>query len=431
MRAYLVLLGCVAVAACVGCIHRSTVYYSTPVTPDGKLMPGELLYYLPRTMFKVTLTRAEPKAKEEYPVLDLALEAVRVPDPKAAYVLTRNDSSWYTKELSVKVNEQGLLSSVTTKNTDVTVEVVAEVAKAVPLAVQAAGGFAPKAVRAGVPPPDKRLDALKSIPPGKHVFVFDPSIANGEMPPQDVPGTAGLVKVAAVMAGAGSASSPASAHERQGGIVARGLAPASVTATVLLDKDELTKIIRLDKPDAAAVEKDSVELRAAWIVDIPDYASTVVVPVERGSFTTSERKVVLTGGVVTEAGLIEPSPMVQIASLPVVVLSEIVKVPAEMLQLKVNLSPQEKEAAAAQKAAADAQAALKAAVDKLASQLQELRDSEAAATKKTAADIQADLKAIADKQAGEQAKVIEQLQVRVKVLETKSQPAGAEGKPGT
>ena len=117
----------------------------------------------------------------------------------------------------------------------------------------------------------------------------------------------------------------------------------------------VSKSIKLSGPAGTEDQK---------IVIIPDPGNLVIIDLERAAAVKKTVTADFTNGMLTKLVLDKPSEALAVANIPFNILTKIIALPSELIQLKIDTSTNEKDLLEAQKALIEAQQSLIEAVEK-------------------------------------------------------------------
>lgn len=303
-------------------------------------------YSLPRSVLKVTMVVARSAEPDPTFRVSLSGEVLTVPDQERTYVLQHQTSATREDDVKIRTNPDGLLESVVVHTDDKSVDVVKALA----------GGAAGVArIFAGAPGPSLlansnigKSSASEVLGPlvGKHeIFVPLERQANWS-------GEDGMFVVASDFAPFPSASEvhlrvllrPAGmapddvAAQAQDGL--RIDLPCTLPTNGLLIATRKPALIRAElKISSGAQTYGSADVQ--FLALIPDYAPVVALEFDRASFVKTTYATTFKDGVVTSFETNRPSSALALAAAPLDVAKEILRVPAEILQLKFNVTKAE------------------------------------------------------------------------------------------
>lgn len=240
-----------------------------------------------------------------------------VPDTSRTFVADLSHNVFVDDDLKIAVGANGLLQSTNATHTDRTGDVLVELAKT-------AAGVAK--LIAGVPTGGFKMfsSAERGAPeprPFRFETVFDPSAVQS---PLALKGGYQLTVTPLGSEGVALSAPPKTAFGggRFEGLVYRRQVPYQL---------ELTSTDR-------AV---SVDTQTSVVVLLPNKGPEVLVPVSGRPFTTATHGVTFEDGMLVRRDLLAPSEVLGVASIPPRLLEQIVSLPTELLQLKIDTTARE------------------------------------------------------------------------------------------
>ena len=295
-------------------------------------------------------------------VLELSPEFVS--DPTLQYTLQLNTSHWGEDDFNVAVDDRGLLTSVTAISTNQTLEIFDALSKsfaaATKLGTVGGLGFAPAGNA------EDRIarylqNSLQRIQ-GRHEFTID--LSN----PQDIQlghNSGWLVEVEVIhfdepRTSAPTVPLPAGTPPSGGaGIYVRPAKPIFLRASLrakpqlAVDVASFNPVVPIDeiltlalKSGLAVTEVDGVSKLgfpdpvavAGDLISVPNFSPIVSVPLERPVLASATHTIVLERGMLRTVHAEVGSSALTIVKLPGVIATELVKLPAEIIQLKVQIA---------------------------------------------------------------------------------------------
>lgn len=287
-------------------------------------------------------------------VLELAAEPV-IPDTSQRFMLSLSHQVMNDDDLKIQTSETGLLKSLSATSTDRTGDVLVEIAKAAAQVAKLVAGFPPGAV------PVVRADGAPGCDEYKERHYVDPSdrksvaviqarlAARADGPqlivedlttPCEVGEVIGTTKDEAgkdvpVYCGVNKERIAIAKDKHLDGLLHRRSAPFRVA---------------LHSPPGAAIEQT-----IAIVATVPDPRTDALMTIQSGNFVTRTYAADFTDGALTRLDQNEPSEVQGFATIPNRVLAEIVSIPTDLLQLKVDYSSKERSIVENQKALLEAQ----------------------------------------------------------------------------
>ena len=372
---------------------------SEPLVEGGVGVP----YSLPKTVVSGVLeVAAESDENGDFDGYRVTLELAPeiVPDPTLRYLLRHNTSAGSDEDLRVAVDAAGLLTSVNAKATDRTLDIVQELGKSV-VSVAKLASLSGMGFSAGQNEGDAVArflqDRLQELV-GRHPF-------SAELPaetatPVVLPLTENwhlaleVFRLDATRGGDAADAPPASGPAPTGaaGVYVRAPEPVFVRvrlvpgtgvevaaaslapADVAFDAGELRAVARQHGVSVREVDGQlqlgfAGDLAAAGgLWQVTNFSPIVVVPLRKSMLADTTHDLVFQKGILASAHGQLDSSALAVAKLPGVLATELVKLPAELIQLKIDLTTQqlslaEKEAQAQEKAQEAAAGAVQAQLE--------------------------------------------------------------------
>jgi hypothetical protein len=280
-----------------------------------------------------------------------------VADTSQLYVAHLDHSVFAEDHLNISTTENGLLKTVGVASTDKTPEIVVDTAKVAIAAFKVAAGFptlAPGTVRTMTYTKAEAALGVCEVKnatlvgkPFVYEKVFDPTDPEGNLKNlnDDLCGLATRFQIVVQPDGDNSQSSP---HMK--GVVNGLLYRRPIPYTVEL-KQEIVK-------------KDGTSLlstREATQVLLPNNGPLTVFSLETGRFVTTTYNMEFTDGLLTKGEIKRPSEALGFVQIPLNVLREVIALPTDLLQLKIDHSTKETQLLESWKKQIEAQEALRKA----------------------------------------------------------------------
>lgn len=246
-----------------------------------------------------------------------------VPDPNFAYVAQLDHSAFRSDDLKVATTAEGLLTTVDMSSEDKIGEIITNLAKVV-IAIKKLGavqsGFTPKGILPGAPPPCPTIDGE---------IIFDPTSADEVGQAQTLAGKADMTltvhstseistPAAKVIPAAAATKANVTAPKEQDGLVYRRAIPYKF---VIADKQQNT-------------------IKSAQVT-LPNGGPLAYVPMTAGPFVKTERNVTFSNGMLLSNKETRPSEVLAFTRIPLDILEALIALPAEILQLKFDISSKE------------------------------------------------------------------------------------------
>lgn len=290
----------VSLSACGG-----KVFESSTLGSSGAEAEKGLAYHLPQGVLSIKILPDEDEANEdEANKYTLTTEVSYMPDPSARYILQYNPNHNADDVIDAHV-AKGLLTNVNATSHEQTDEIIVELTKSLKEGVKAAT-FLPGA--------EVQMDGEK---------IKLPDFIDVEI------GAKELIKEGRKKLGAFEVTlervGPDSAYAKQPRTSPQGDS-SSVYYRILLPY-KLTVL-----PSQAS------NFHYERIVYLPDESPVISIDISRAMFVENDAKLTFDHGVLTDVSIKKPSSTLKAATLPFNVLSEIIKLPTEILQLKFDYS---------------------------------------------------------------------------------------------
>jgi hypothetical protein len=267
-----------------------------------------------------------------------------VPDTSRTFVADLSHNAFVDDDLKIAVGANGLLQSTNATHADRAGDVLVELAKT-------AAGVAK--LMAGGPLGSRSFSAARKGAPESRPFRFekilDPSIVQS---PLALKGGHQLTVTPLGSDGVELSAPPKTAWGRGGSFEG------------LVYRRQVPYLLELSSTDPAV----SVDTQTSVVVLLPNKGPEVLVPLSGRPFTTATHGVTFEDGMLVRRDVLAPSEVLGVASIPPRILEQIVSLPTELIQLKIDttaregtLLQNEKLQLDAYKALLDAQKALQAA----------------------------------------------------------------------
>jgi len=262
-------------------------------------------YFLPKGIVDLTIKSNSTVDKDGKPTgnlaVSLSIDAVKyVPDPLYHYSVSINHDSFYDDDISVAVDEKGLLKSVNSITSDRTADIIQKIAEA------------PKDILTVKLLTDKpritKFDIKFSLDPesatdrarlNQHLSRIDPRIQFRAQPVVAIP-------------------SSQSRHHPDCGIHVcfRTAMPYAL--------------------ELFTVEGSDIVVVARQIAVLPNRHVVGQIPITRAPFVKKEFKLAFTNGMLTSVSLNNPSEVLGFVQIPITVAKAIVSIPSAMFQFKTT-----------------------------------------------------------------------------------------------
>lgn len=310
---------------------------------------------------------AEAESAGECPVLQYNVVLTLlppVPDPDQVYIAKLGHSPFRDDALKISTTAEGLLTTSNIKATDRTADIIVDLAGAI------AGLVRP--VPARIETEQVRVTEPTCPKPLTFEKVFDPTVpgagdVNGELRALDIPYAVDWMALGEV---ATQSTRPLAGDKIKGFLYRR---PVPYVFTIYGEHEPMAnhngngddggngEADPMPTPcDPPAPAKNCTPIQSAMVL-LPNGGPLGVVPVNASPFVETVYDVTFDQGMVTSWDAQRPSELASVVRIPVAVLKAIVSIPAELIQLRVNLTSSERELLEAQKALLDAVKALEEA----------------------------------------------------------------------
>jgi hypothetical protein len=367
IKYYAIILSVIIVSAfsLVGC-----AVITTTSTPASKKKIEGIVYHLPASLLKISFESKKDKGKHSELIVAVSPEIV--PDKDARFTIdpSTNCDFLFSRKHTFNFTD-GLLSSVAVEDEGKGGEIITKLA-GIAMNVMSFGAPSIPPVRKGDkeisdsqnPSNQEIVEALNSITPGRHDFLFKPSKVFGG----SLPGTGGLLQFRATIKDLPGTCSQKNTEENYensienyDGIVTRVLEPYKVKISLYIKLEELYKKRNTDlkatcKDDGKRnrmIERNKhfsmIYLNKLYRIDdhsstilIPDFSPIVKIPIERSPLGTTKFNLTLNKGILTSYHAENPSIGLEIVKTVHDTLEAIVKIPANISPIKVDYPSESK-----------------------------------------------------------------------------------------
>lgn len=262
-------------------------------------------YFLPKGIVDLTIKSNSTVDKDGKPTgnlaVSLSIDAVKyLPDPFYHYNVNINHDSFYDDDISVAVDEKGLLKSVNSITTDRTADIIQKIAEAPTQILKVT--FLPEKPRV------TKFDIKFSIDPdsavdrarlNEHLANIDPRIQFRAQPIVSIP------------SGRSKQHPDCGIH-----ICFRTAMPYAL--------------------ELFTAEGSDVVVVARQIAILPNRHVVGQIPITRAPFVKKDFKLAFTNGMLTSVSLNNPSEVLGFVQIPITVAKAIVSIPSAMLQFKTT-----------------------------------------------------------------------------------------------
>lgn len=290
-------------------------------------------------------------------VLELQAEPV-IPDTSQRFMLSLDHGSWNDDDLKIQTTESGLIKSLSSTSTDRAGDVAVEIAKAAAKVAKLIAGFP-------IPSGGEVVQAadLPMCPEFKKRYYVDPSdpVEVERLQGQLVQEANGVRLVVEDLTTPCTVGEMIESKNASGATVKtecgdpKGKIDLSGRPRGLLNRRSVPFKVTLSTPDGAPIDQ-----AVSIVTAVPDSRTDALMSLESGLFVTRTYGAEFTDGALTRFDQNKPSEVYGGAMIPNRVLSEIVSIPTDLLQLKVDYSTKDRTLVENQKALLEAQQAVQA-----------------------------------------------------------------------
>jgi hypothetical protein len=248
-----------------------------------------------------------------------------VPDPTARYVA--NLAHEPTRDDTLKISVvNGLLSSSNTVSTDQTPNLIVSLADA----AITAGSF-PGVKGVAAPAPVATIDDVRTALDCSYdiVEVFDPT-SDEQKAVVDADLSAVNSHITLEVASSLPGDSGAAPPDQTDGLVYRIATPVVIRASAQLQSDSIFARC----PLAALPTAQSA------LAVVPDSRTSYVINNKAGAFTTTNQSFGFSNGMLTDYSIQRPSEIAAVANIPVRIAQDLIQIPTQLLQLRLNYDTQ-------------------------------------------------------------------------------------------
>lgn len=299
-------------------------------------------YSIPTALLNLTVQLKYPSAaltdaSELKPgVVSMSVTTIEIVLVPAAHIPVHFEGNQFsTDKVTIDVNDKGFLTQVAVDADDQSGQFFDKLTDIVGAGVKAAAVY---------PATILSIDGTSNVVTQDITVVLDPYSSSSTIDP--IAGITGD-EIALTISDQGAATTARSAA-LESAIVAKCTGTICYPALV-------SKSIKLAGPAGTEDEK---------VVIIPDPGNLIIIDLERAAAVKKTVTADFTNGMLNKLVLDKPSEALAVANIPFNILTKIIALPSELIQLKIDTSTKQKELLDAQKALIEAQQSLIEAVEK-------------------------------------------------------------------